>query len=198
MQKKLVLITGGNGDIATSIRNKLEQSGEFHVKAPGKGELNLLSDQDVYSWGDRYYDVIINCAGYILPSFVGADEYIVGLKMHNKVNLESPQMLSSLCIKNNKDAIIINVGSTAGTKNRAEWSAYCSSKAGLIMATKCMADEGIKAICISPGRTNTKMRRALVKNENQDTLLSPDDVADIVIDSINGKYDWGTNIEIKK
>jgi dihydroanticapsin dehydrogenase len=56
---------------------------------------------------------------------------------------------------------IVNVSSLASKNPFIGGAAYCASKAGLIMLTKCMAVDGakqnIRANCICPGFTNTPM-----------------------------------------
>ena len=64
------------------------------------------------------------------------------------------------------------------------------------MATKCWADDGVKTLCISPGRTATKMRRGLYPDEDVTTLLKPEDFAKIVVFALKGRYEWGSHINV--
>ena len=64
------------------------------------------------------------------------------------------------------------------------------------MATKCWAEEGIDVICISPGRTITKMRKFMYPDENPDTLMTPEDFAIIVHKAIDNKYKKGINLDV--
>lgn len=64
------------------------------------------------------------------------------------------------------------------------------------MATRCWAEDGKNCICVSPGRTATKMRRGLYPNEDQATLMNAEDFAQVVIYAIEGKYPNGAHINV--
>ena len=101
-------------------------------------------------------------------------------------------------MRKNNDAKIINVGSSAATKVHGTWSSYCASKAGVVMATKCWAEDGYDVICISPGRTHTKMRKGLFPDEDTETLLKPEDFAKVIRRAVEGKYDSGAHLNVTK
>ena len=92
-------------------------------------------------------------------------------------------------MKYNPNLEIINVGSAASIESHATWSEYCATKAAVAMATKCWAEDGIYAVCISPGRTKTKMRKNLFPNEDQDTLLDPVDFAKVLFKAIKKEFE---------
>jgi len=58
---------------------------------------------------------------------------------------------------------IINISSGAATNPLEAWSAYCTSKAAVLMLTRClhaeMAEHGIRSLGLSPGTVATKMQR---------------------------------------
>ena len=64
------------------------------------------------------------------------------------------------------------------------------------MATRCWAEDGKRCVCVSPGRTETKMRKFLYPNEDSATLMKPDDFAQIVLYAAQGKYPNGANIDV--
>jgi 3-oxoacyl-[acyl-carrier protein] reductase len=66
------------------------------------------------------------------------------------------------------------------------------------MATKCWAEDGLYAVAISPGRTRTKMRKSLFPDEDQSTLLEPDDFAKVVMKGVRKEYPSGSNIIVRK
>jgi hypothetical protein len=55
------------------------------------------------------------------------------------------------------------------------------------MLTQCLIAEGTNAIYVELGRTDTKMRRTLVKEEDKNTLLTPTEVAQGITDIIYTK-----------
>lgn len=71
-------------------------------------------------------------------------------------------------------------------------------KAAVAMATKCWAEDGLYAVAVSPGRTKTKMRKALFPDEDQNTLLEPMDFAKVVIRAVHKEFPSGENIIVKK
>ena len=61
MSRKKILITGGNGYIAKSIKNSLWD--KYHIIAPGREELDLLSSESVDAFFEgKHFDVIIHTA----------------------------------------------------------------------------------------------------------------------------------------
>lgn len=196
MNKKTVLITGGEGEIARSIKSKLDKQEEYIVFSPGRYELNVLDDSQIYSYlQNKIIDIIINNAGYINPSAL--DEITLSdINRTIGINLVGPFYISSLVASRNPAVKIINIGSSAATIPRNDWSLYCAAKAGLVHASNCWYMEGFDSITISPGRTETKMREKLYGKEETNSLLKPDQVADVVISAISGNFGFGVNIDI--
>ncbi|MBS3992786.1 MAG: SDR family NAD(P)-dependent oxidoreductase [Bacteroidetes bacterium] len=191
---KTVVITGGEGDIALAIKDLLVK--DYNVLTPSKRELDVSDVKQVNQYfKERNVDILINNAGYIKPNNINRNCFEEEIKTIN-INLTGVFICSGAVLNMNKNAIIINIGSSAGTKARGSWASYCSSKSGVIMATKCWYDEGVKTICISPGRTKTKMREMLFPNENQDELLSVKDFALVVLRAIKGDFEWGINLDV--
>ncbi len=195
---KNVLITGGNGDIAKAIVAELQKNEEFNVYTPGKEALDVTDPTSVHQYVEKVKpDILINNAGYIEPVPI-AENSIQSEKHSIDVNLLGVFNCTGAVLEQNEQALIINLGSSAGTKPRGNWSSYCATKAGVIMATKCWADEGIKTVCLSPGRTKTKMRNRLYPDEDQQTLLTPQEFAQVVMKAIEGEYEYGANIDVSR
>ena len=195
---KNVLITGGAGDIARAIKDKLESTGDYHVDNPSKEELDVSNMASVMAYlQNRNVDILINNAGFIEPSNI-AESSLQTEQYSIAVNLLGVWYCTHAVLQKNQDAKILNIGSSAGSKPRASWSNYCAAKAAVIMATKCWAQEGIWAVCLSPGRTATKMRKQLFPNEDIDTLLSVEDFAQVVVHAINGAFELGSNIDVTR
>jgi len=192
--KKNIIITGGNGGIANAINRRLKS--DYNILLPDRIKLdvtNVLSIKNYFH--NKNIDILINNAGYIEPSNIieDNDEFIQTFQ----TNTIGVFQCTKEVLKNNPHAIIINIGSSAGSSIKGGWSSYCSSKAAIIMATSCWAQEGISTICISPGRCATKMRNKLYPDEDQTTLLSSDNFARIIKKAINGHYKFtGLNIDV--
>ena len=83
-----------------------------------------------------------------------------------KVNLLSVQDFTQRLLplmKHSEQTRVTTISSGASQRSIEAWSAYCVSKAGLDMWTKCLAEEGkkfnISAISFAPGIVDTNMQR---------------------------------------
>ena len=196
MSKK-VLITGGNGGIAQAIKRLLEAEG-YTVLAASRTELDVTNWDSVESVVKKFVpDILINNAGYVVPKSIKEMD-LVSTKKHFDINIGGTFYCTGIALKYNPDLQIINIGSAAAVESHATWSEYCASKAAVVMATRCWADDGLYAVSISPGRTRTKMRKALFPDEDQSTLLEPDDFAKVVMKAVHRDYDSGSNILVRK
>jgi len=196
MSKK-VLITGGNGDIAVAIKNELGRNG-FIVYAPGRNEMDVTCTDSIKKTISEFVpDILINNAGYIVPqSIKKADLQIT--KHHIDVNLCGTFFCTEIALKYNPQLDIVNIGSAAAIEMHATWSEYCATKAAIVMATQCWAEDGLYAVVISPGRTRTKMRKSLYPDEDQSTLLDPKAFAKVVAKAVRKEYETGTHIVVRK
>ena len=194
---KKVLITGGSGGIAQSIKTLLESNG-YTVYAPSRQEMDVTDWNSIEKVMKEFVpDILINNAGYVVPCSI-KEANLENAKKHIDINLSGTFYCSQLGLKYNSDLEIINIGSAAAVETHATWSEYCATKAAVVMATKCWAEDGIFSVCISPGRTKTKMRKSLYPDEDQTTLLDPDDFAKVVYNAVIHKYPSGTHIIVRK
>lgn len=194
---KRVLITGGRGDIAQAIRYKLEKEG-YEVYAPSRQEMDVTKWDSIERVIKQFVpDILINNAGYIVSRSI-REANLVDVKKHLDINLGGTFYCTAIGLKYNANLQIINIASAAAVTSHATWSEYCASKAAVVMATKCWAEDGLYAVAISPGRTRTKMRKSLYPEEDQSTLLDPDDFAKIINKAIHKEYEPGTHLIVRK
>ena len=194
---KKVLITGGSGGIAQAIKSLLESEG-YLVYAPTRHEMDVTDSSSIEKTMKEFVpDILINNAGYVVPCSI-KEANLENTRKHIEINLTGTFYCSQLALKYNPNLEIINVGSAAAIESHATWSEYCATKAAVVMATRCWAEDGIYTVCISPGRTKTKMRKSLYPDEDQDTLLEPEDFAKVVYNAVLHKYPAGTNILVRK
>lgn len=194
---KKVLITGGHGDIAQAIKRQLLSEG-CDVYAPSRQELDV-TDWDSIDKAIAGFipDILINNAGYVVPKSVKEAD-LLSTKMHIDVNLAGTFYCTEIALKYNPNIDIINVASAAAVEIHATWSEYCATKAAVVMATKCWAEDGLYAVAISPARTRTKMRKSLYPKEDQSTLLEPADFAKVIAKAVKREYNSGTHILVRK
>jgi 3-oxoacyl-[acyl-carrier protein] reductase len=196
MNKK-VLITGGNGGIAQAIKLLLENEG-YEVLAPAREIMDVTDWDSIESVISKFVpDILINNAGYVVPMSV-KNMNLINTKKHLDINVGGTFYCTGIALKYNSNLQIINVGSAAAVETHATWSEYCASKAAVVMATKCWAEDGLYSVVISPGRTKTKMRKNLYPDEDQDTLLDPNDFAKVVMKAVRREYESGSHILVKK
>ena len=91
-----------------------------------------------------------------------------------QINLISVQHLTSgiySLMKKSARCRVTTISSGAAVNSLHSWSAYCVSKAGLDMWTRCLAEEGkndnISAISVAPGIVDTGMQQD-IRNSNPD------------------------------
>ncbi len=194
---KKVLITGGSGGIAQAIKALLEEDG-YYVLAPTRTEMDVTDWNSIESVVKAFVpDILINNAGYVVPKSVKEMD-LENTKKHIDINVGGTFYCTGIALKYNPQLQIVNVGSAAAVESHATWSEYCASKAAVVMATKCWAEDGLYAVVISPGRTRTKMRKFLFPDEDQSTLLEPVDFAKVVMKAVRKEYASGTHIIVRK
>ena len=194
---KKVLITGGSGGIAQAIKALLEKDG-YTVFAPTRQEMDVTSWESIDTVMKEFVpDILINNAGYVVPQSIKQMD-LENTKKHFDINVGGTFYCTGIALKYNPNLEIVNICSAASIESHATWSEYCASKAAVAMATKCWAEDGLYAVAISPGRTRTKMRKFLFPDEDQSTLLEPDDFAKVVMKGVRKEYPSGSNIIVRK
>lgn len=194
---KKVLITGGSGGIAQAIKALLEKDG-YTVFAPTRQEMDVTSWESIDAVMKEFVpDILINNAGYVVPQSIKQMD-LENTKKHFDINVGGTFYCTGIALKYNPELEIVNICSAASIESHATWSEYCASKAAVAMATRCWAEDGLYAVAISPGRTRTKMRKFLFPDEDQSTLLEPDDFAKVVMKGVRKEYPSGSNVIVRK
>lgn len=171
---KTALVTGGSNGIGKAIAQKFVSEGAkvivFEVKEPDY-EIEFyqvdISNEGQIEKAFRHIervDILVNNAGVYFQEPI---EKTTGEQLDNLVdtNLKGTYLICKHAlplIKKNKGNVI-NISSGLGIVPEPESPAYCSTKAAIIMLTKCMAQkyakEGIRINAILPGPIDTRLLR---------------------------------------
>ena len=183
LQDKVILLTGADGGIGSTIAKQLHQQGcQLIITGRSKEPLNQLNQAmqghhhvvaaDLSQAKDRQglfdtvqklggIDGLINNAGLSEFTFVEQQDtqYLETLLT---VNILAPMVLCQLFIpmlKQKSESFILNMGSSFGSIGYAGFSAYCSSKFAIRGYTETLrrelADSPIQIMYLAPRATKT-------------------------------------------
>ena len=89
------------------------------------------------------------------------------------------------------EGLIVNISSDAARQPYPTWGAYSLSKAALEQMTAVWKSElegtGVDFLCVDPGEMDTRMHADAMPEADTTTLASPNDVADRILDRIEGE-----------
>lgn len=240
LEGQVALITGGSRSIGRSIAKALAREGAKvavnyirqaeeaqntvrEIEALGRKALAVKADTSqrvqVHSMVDEVetrlgpIDILVNNAG------VQKRVYFLDLEEADwdwmlSVNLKGYFLVGQAVaagMKARGKGKIINISSEAGGFPAQRMTAYCVSKAGVIMLTKCMALElapyGIRVNAIAPGLTRTDINRKDLEDETflkarlaripLGRVLSPEDLTGAVIFLASADSDMMTGMNIQ-
>lgn len=113
-------------------------------------------------------DILVNNAGLIEPIARMADSDPEQWARVSDVNYKGVYFGMRAAIpvmERQKAGVIVNISSGAATSPLEGWSHYCSSKAAVLMLTRCADKEyrerGIRVVGLSPGTVATGMQTAI-------------------------------------
>ena len=160
-----VVITGGEGDLASAICSALQKTGGYEVYTPARNQLDVKSADSVREYFKTLpqVDILINNAGIIRDSsFVRMSELDWDEVL--KTNLRGAFLCSQAALKQmsrQRSGHIIQIGSYSAIHPPIGQANYAAAKAGLIGLTKSLALEmgkrNIRINCVLPGFLETKM-----------------------------------------
>jgi benzil reductase ((S)-benzoin forming) len=165
--------------------------------------LPALFDTSLLNGSERVW--LINNAGAINPvkRLGGIDP--ADLRRNIALNLTAPMMLTNAFVEATKTLecprLEVNISSGAAKRPIDGWSAYCSAKAGLDMATRALALEQagaknpVRVLSFAPGIVDTRMQEELriaapedfalrdqfIAFKNEGKLASAEAVADLLV-----------------
>ena len=180
LDKKVALITGGSNGIGKAIAQRFLDEGAkviiFDIVKPDYDvdfyQVDITKEEEIKKAFQKikHLDVVVNNAGIYFQASV-EETSKEQLDKIIDVNFKGAYLISKYAlplIKKSKGNII-NISSVVGIIPDPTSPAYSSTKAALIMLTKCMAREygvkGVRVNAILPGPIDTPLLRRVLSSE---------------------------------
>ncbi len=201
-------LIGRSKDKLEETKSRMRTNSQVELYAYDLGDLEGIPAlvKDIYEKTGEI-TCLLNIAGYTDPQPLLTTS-LESMRLTYETNVFAPFMLIRECTKymrlNHEGSKILNVASTAGITPRPGWLSYASSKAAVVSMSQTLAEElaeyGIRVYCISPGRCATALRRKLAPNEDQSTIMQPEDVGHIICQLVSETEHCldGQNIIVRK
>jgi 2,3-dihydro-2,3-dihydroxybenzoate dehydrogenase len=179
------------------------QAHSFAIDVRNRGQVDAVIESIEADIGP--IEVLANCAGILRTDPVidlSDDDWVDVLSVNLNGVLFCSRAVARKMITRRSGAIV-TIGSNASAVARMNMAAYSSAKAGAAALTKCLglelAPHGIRCNIVSPGSTNTRMLRALLRDGSDTSgaitgsseifktgiplakLAEPRDIADAVV-----------------
>jgi len=209
-----IVAGGGNVMLAARRRDVLEHAARELGPRAAWIECDVTSDASVdaavAAAVERFgsLNLAVNAAGMGMAGSVTAQatEVFAMVLDTNLTGVFRSVRAEARALKESGGGSIVNISSIAAALTHLWMSAYCTSKAGVNMLTRCAADElgehGIRVNAVMPGLVETELAMPLVSNEAavQEYLRrmplartgKPEDVARLVAFLLSDDADWIT------
>lgn len=183
-----LLLTGRSEQKLSGLKNTLAGHGHKMLRA----DLTTPEGLATLAAAAREFNAsgLINCAGINMLAMLGdsCDDQIAKIL---STNLHAPiNVCKSLLplLQQQKDAVIVNVGSILGSIGYAGSSIYCASKFGLRGFTESLRRElsqtNVRVIYLAPRATDTSLNTEPMRQMNRElgsTVDDPEDVAQALV-----------------
>jgi NADP-dependent 3-hydroxy acid dehydrogenase YdfG len=162
-------------------------------------QVDLTVDDDIGNLANRIeedcgkIEMLIHSAGIVALGLI-EQASIKDFDRQYRTNVRAPYAVTQALLPMLKSGIgqVVFINSSAGLTARAKTSQYAATKHGLKAVADSLREEvnsrGIRVLSIYPGRTagpfQEEVHRVEEKTYHPERLLQPDDVADMVVNSM--------------
>lgn len=203
--KKVALVTGGSSGVGLAIARKLKKDGchviIFDMQPPPEDFecylVDIRSDRqlrDALSHISRI-DILINSAGIYFEKYL-EDTTNEELDRMVDINIKGTYLVTRNILPKilASSGSIVIIASSLGAIPELTSPLYCTTNAGLIMLTKCLAQQyaskRVRVNCVLPGPIDTPLLKASLPNQTAVRLCAkrvpigrigrPEDIANMV------------------
>jgi len=205
LKGKIAIITGGSNRIGQAIANKLSELGAkiiiFDIREPKNNfeyhKVDITKDNEIKNAikDIEKIDILVNNAGVYFEKYLEetTDEdidYMVDINIKGTFKV-TRNIIDKL---KKQKGCIVNIASCLGLVPELTSPLYCTTKAGIVMFTKCLAQEyadlGVRVNCVLPGPILTELLEKSFQNEEDKKKCSnripirrigtPNEVANVV------------------
>lgn len=196
LKDKVLVVFGGNSGIGAAICEMAQQHKAKVFAFSRCNEVDITNFDNVKNTLSAIYkdckgiDFVINSAGLLKMGKLNTRDF-ASIKNELEVNILGAVIVCKAVSEIVPNAKILLFTSSSYTRGRALYSTYSASKAAIVNLVQALCEEGMCVNAINPERTLTPMRFNAFGKEAQDTLLSPQKVAqkslEVLLSDINGQ-----------
>lgn len=199
---KRVLIFGGTRGIGKAMADILTTGGAQVVARSRENGCDIARESDIVDAFEAAaqtmgsIDVVVNAAGLLSHGQL-IEQDGDSVEQQVQVNFLGALNIARHAhpwLKETQGSMLF-FASSSYTRGRANYVTYSATKAAIVNLTQGLSEEwaadGIRVNCIIPGRTDTEMRTNNFKNETQESLYNPYQIAlsasRVIATGVNGQ-----------